>query len=385
MGLRADMSAQSVGVCVLTARGMAAIASVALYGAGAGGLVGRIFGGSVPVCGRSAYGAILDGGEVIDSVVAACEKPDCFVIHCHGNPLLVEQIVQLCQRYGAVAQRPEDYLFACTCAEAQTLIEAEARLAMTQAATLAGVELIGRQISAGLTGWVRRWLSAAPLDLEGLRRESGELLDRSIIAKRVIEGVRIALIGAPNSGKSTLLNWLAGAKEALVSETAGTTRDWVSTVCRIGPLRAELIDTAGLDTAMAAEDTLERAAQEVAVGVMQSCDLVLSVRDCTQRQAEAVAIFGDKPVLTVFTKSDLLAEAGAFRAEASGAWVLVSAVAGRGVENLSQGILSALKVDLASFEPGVCFTQRQLEGVRNLVRGQSEPSAIKELTKLLGV
>jgi len=364
---------------------MAAIGSVALYGPAARDIVGQIFSGSVPACGRSFYGTIRDGDEVIDSVVAACERPDCFVIHCHGNPLLVERIVRLCQRLGAVTQRSEDYLLARYCAESETLIEAEARLAMTQAATLDGVEWIGRQISGGLSQWVRRWLAVRPLDLDRLRLECAELLDRSAIAKRIIEGVRIALIWVPNSGKSTLLNWLAGTKEALVSETAGTTRDWVSTTCRIGPLRAELIDTAGVEAAMAAQHSLERAAQEVAMGVMQSCDLVLSVRDCTRKQAGTVAVPDPKPVLTVFTKSDLLAEAGAFTAGMSGAWVLVSAAADHGLDGLSRGILSVLKADSMPLEEAVCFSCRQREAVRHIVDENSEQSVIKELAKLLGV
>ena len=384
LDFKAGCNVRSAGVCVLTARGMAAIGSVALYGAKAQEILGRIFTGAVPGSGRSVYGTIKDGEQVIDGVVAACEMPDYFVIHCHGNPLLVEQIVQLCQRYGAVAQWPEDYLFAFYRAESKTLVEAEARLAMTQAATLAGVELIGRQISAGLSEWVRYRLSARAIDLDVLREDCRQLLERSAIAKRVIEGVRIGLIGAPNSGKSTLLNWLAGTQEALVSQTAGTTRDWVSTVCRIGPLRVELVDTAGLDATMAAKNPIDRAAQEASAEVMRRCDLIMLVRDSTLRQDGEVTICDEKPVLTVFTKSDLLADRGAFRADVSGPWVLVSAVAGCGIEDLSGGILSALEVEGVSSEQAVCFTQRQVEGVRKIAEAGSEQIAVNGLMEILG-
>jgi tRNA modification GTPase len=139
-----------------------------------------------------------------------CEGPEYYVIHCHGNPLLAERIVRLCEDAGAVLRRTEDFLLTQMQAECVSLLEAEARLEMTRAATFEGVELIARQISGGLTAWATQWINDNSIDLNHLKKECLEIIERYDIAVRIIHGIKIALVGPPNSGKSTLLNWLAG-------------------------------------------------------------------------------------------------------------------------------------------------------------------------------
>ena len=378
-----DKSAAPAAVCVLTARGMAAIASVALSGAGAGRIVEALLEKPAPPCGRSIYGTIKDNERVIDSVVAACESPACFVIHCHGNPLLVEQLVRLCRRHGAVPQQPDEYLFARYLAASQTLIEAEARLVMTQAVTRQGATLLHGQIAGGLSAWARRWIICNSFNINQLKCECADIIERSRIARRIIEGVRIALVGPPNSGKSTLLNWLAGTGAALVSETAGTTRDWVSAVCRIGPLRAEIIDTAGLDMALTKGSELDRAAQDAARRVMESSDLVLKVQDCTKPPALEASNDLQVPSIEVFTKSDMRAGPEPFLPAAATPWVLVSAKAQKGLEELCTAVISAMQAESIPPDQAVCFTQRQHEYVRRIAQSPSKQHAADHLAALL--
>lgn len=363
---------------------MAAIASVALAGPEAKAILGRIFSKGVPCCGHSVFGAIRDGGAVLDSVVMGCEGPEYYVIHCHGNPLLAERIVRLCEDAGAVLRRSEDFLLTQMQAECVSLLEAEARLEMTRAATFEGVELIARQISGGLTAWATQWINDNSIDLNHLKKECLEIIERYDIAVRIIHGIKIALVGPPNSGKSTLLNWLAGDNAALVSDTAGTTRDWVSTVCRIGPLRAEVIDTAGMDRVLAESSELDRAAQESALEVIQDCDMVLNIQDCTKRETGGGAVFGLKPVLTVYAKSDKLADAGGYSPDCRTGWVLVSAATNRGLETLCKTIVSVLGADSIRAEQPVCFNKRQVGCLGNIVRAQSHNIVYKELKSILG-
>jgi tRNA U34 5-carboxymethylaminomethyl modifying GTPase MnmE/TrmE len=82
-----------------------------------------------------------------------------------------------------------------------TMIEAEARLAMRKSATLAGVKILQTQIDGGLSQWADQTLAAIdPLDREEIKRQCREILDRGKTAQHIIEGVRIVIAGAPNSG-----------------------------------------------------------------------------------------------------------------------------------------------------------------------------------------
>lgn len=367
-------------VCVLTARGMAAIASIALAGAQAVGIVEAISEKHAPPCGRSTYGTIKDDGRVIDSVVIACERPACFVIHCHGNPLLVDQIVRLCRRHGAIPQPPHDLLFARYRAEAKNLLEAEARLAMTQAVTREGVALLQGQIAGGLSAWATRWINDKSFDSNKLKLECAEIIERSRIARRILEGVRIALVGPPNSGKSTLLNWLAGTGAALVSETAGTTRDWVSAVCRIGPLRAEIIDTAGLDAELAAENAIEKAAQAVAIETAATSDLILVVQDSTCPKTRPVSVPSNVPVLNIFTKIDLVPHRTILQ---PGSGIPVSAQHNHGLDRLCSAIRIALDAENLSVDQPICFNPRQMLLLEAMVGSNDTKDAVRCLHRLL--
>ncbi|MFZ9012287.1 MAG: hypothetical protein ACO20W_10395, partial [Anaerohalosphaeraceae bacterium] len=148
------MHSEKTYTSVLTARGMAAISSIALAGNDAGPIVDKVFragtgGLDTAPEGKISYGSIVDGQRVIDEVVVGCEGHNEFVIHCHGNPLLVEQIVTLLQSHGAELTDAERF---APC-QSKNAIEAEARLAMRKSATLAGVKILQAQIKGGLSQW----------------------------------------------------------------------------------------------------------------------------------------------------------------------------------------------------------------------------------------
>lgn len=371
-------AAAPLWVCVLTGRKMAAIASVALSGRGAKAALEGFLGDSAPELGAVRYGKIKDeDGHILDSVVIGCEGQDCYMVHCHGNPLIAERIVRLFERAGAVMGSSQVFLMNKFKAESKTLMEAELRLAMVQSATLAGVQWLVRQREGGISAWA----CVKSFELNELKEQSQNILRDSLAAEKVISGVRIALVGAPNSGKSTLLNRLAGERAALVSDTAGTTRDWVSTICRIGPLRAEIIDTAGLDSGLAVNNMIERAAQEAAVQTAAGCDLILNIRDCTCPMSEKLTLPQGVPVLEVFTKSDLLATPASFE---TGGGVLVSALAERGIEELSAAILRVLDVDALDYDRPIAFTDRQRELLTKLADCGTEAEAGNLLSELCG-
>jgi len=145
----------------------------------------------------------------------------------------------------------------------------------------------------------------------------------------MVYGCTAVLTGPPNSGKSTLLNYLAGRQKAIVTDIKGTTRDWVDAECRIGSLSVTMIDTAGVDEndggasptlRNAATDdhlsgfqnTIEQTAHERTTEILKSADLVLLVLDLSQSKLELdsglLDSISNKNVITVLNKADLPAE-----------------------------------------------------------------------------
>ena len=140
-------------VCVQTAKGTAAIASVVLAGPDAQTILEKIFRTGAPAAwsasdtikfskGAILHGLIIDGQQVVDEVLVGCENEGQFVIHCHGNPLLVEQVVKLCQTHGATLASAEQFVTEKYQSQSANMIEVEAKLAMRTRATLSGVKVV---------------------------------------------------------------------------------------------------------------------------------------------------------------------------------------------------------------------------------------------------
>lgn len=396
----------AASVCVLTARGMAAIASVALAGSDAQTVLAKIFrtgrtearSGSAGMgecvthrvasaprfcTGIVLHGSIVDGDRVIDEVVIGCEQDDYYVIHCHGNPLLVEQIVKLCQTHGAALVGIEPFMSQVHQSQSANAIEAEAKLALQTCATVTGAKIIAAQLTDGLLPTAQNWLDQFDaMSLPQLWAACHQVLRKTSRVKFLLNRCRIVLVGPPNSGKSTLLNQLAGRDEVIVSDTAGTTRDWVKITCRIGPLLADIYDTAGLDASLMQQD-VDITAQKMALELVRSADMNLFVYDVTQEMQAQSLIFllGGFKGIIVANKCDLLSLRQ--REAIYSKYVRLSAANGDGIDQLTQRLLAALKV--VDFNPRtpVCFTDRQLHTLRQLLHTKEKPHARKQIETLL--
>ena len=125
-----------------------------------------------------------------------------------------------------------------------------------------------------------------------------------------VDGVRIAVIGCPNVGKSSLVNRLACAERVLVSDRPGTTRDRVDVPLRIGDLPLVLSDTAGIGSS---QESLDLSSMRISVECLQDCDLILFVLDAGRKigdEEERIRrMLEQRNVLLVFNKIDLVQEA----------------------------------------------------------------------------
>jgi tRNA modification GTPase len=387
---------------VMTGKGTGAISTVQVFGDSAEALVKKIFtpAAASPAkfkTGEILLGKILDGDEIIDQVTLGCEGPKNFAIHCHGNPLIVADIMQLLQRYGVTLLTPEQLLTKILSSQkAVNTIVIEAGLTRLKAKTIEGTKIIANQIDAGLSATAAGWLeNINETSLKQISTQIGRILENSQIAKLIIDGCTAALIGPPNSGKSTLLNTLAGRQKAIVTDIKGTTRDWVGTVCRIESLYLSLIDTAGLDEELnAPEDVIEQAAQKKSIEIVEQADLILLVLDNSQTNDRLDKGFlnkiGGKRVLTVLNKCDLPAKFDSKKfirrgglPEALSNSVKISAKEGTGIENLLEKVRQICGVADFDLKTAVCFTKRQNNLLKKLKNAKSKQQATSIITELL--
>ncbi len=204
-------------------------------------------------------------------------------------------------------------------------------------------------------------------DVDRIACEMDALLSTSTWGERVRDGFEVVLIGAPNVGKSSLLNALARREAAIVTPEPGTTRDMIEVYLEIGGQAVTLIDTAGLRQT---ESLVER--EGIARGRRRgaAADLVLLLDDGLE---PAPAAPEGRVTLTVRTKSDL----GGRRRSSDPTSIDVSAVTGAGLDDLRKRIAEALELGLP--RPSVLLTrERQLVGIaaaRDALRAAADGGA----------
>ncbi len=381
---------------VMTGKGTGAISTVQVFGDSAEAVVKKIFKptGTKPAefkTGEILLGTIADGNETIDQVTIGCEQANSFAINCHGNPLIVADIMQLLQRCGATLLTAEQLLTKILSAQKSVnTIAVEAKLAQLKAKTIQGTKIIINQVDTGLSKKTAEWLqNINAISLNQISAEAERILENSRTAKLIIAGCTAALIGPPNSGKSTLLNCLAGRQKAIVTDIKGTTRDWVEAVCRIESLSLRLIDTAGLDEkAPAHKDTIEKAAQKKSFQILEQADLVMLVLDNSQTNDQLderlVEKIAEKLVLTCLNKSDLPAKFDTGKLpEILSNIVPISAKEDIGIENLLEKIRRICGVADFDLKTPVVFTSRQENLLKQLKNAKSKQQATSIITELL--
>ena len=318
-----------------TAAGRAAVAVVRLSGPRSGEIV-RTLAGRLPAPRRASLRALRYDGQIIDrALVLWLPGPDSYTgensaeFHVHGGLAVLEALGAALAAAGARAAEPGEFTRRAFEAGKLDLAQAEAVADLVDADTDAqrrqALQQLDGALGAAHAGWrdllveALAMLEAAidfpdeelPADVAARTRPPLVRLAHELKAatgdaargRRVREGFRIALIGAPNAGKSTWLNALAGREAAIVTEIPGATRDVIEVPAEWAGYKVLLADTAGLrDTA----DPIEAEGVRRARAWASSADLRLWITDAASPVPEdaAMALVRDGDV-RLLNKSDL--------------------------------------------------------------------------------
>ncbi|SFV67048.1 GTPase and tRNA-U34 5-formylation enzyme TrmE [hydrothermal vent metagenome] len=260
---------------------------------------------------------------------------DIVEFQCHGGMIVAQEILDTLLAHGAVLAEPGEFSKRAFLNGKIDLTKAEAIAKLIEAKSVDAAKMLAKQLKGDLKEFIDESREAMlravaysevmidyaeediPDDivanilkqLDELILKIEKIVDASNRRKGLIEGFRVAIIGKPNVGKSSLLNGLLSYERAIVSDIAGTTRDTIEEQVRIGSHIIRLIDTAGIRNA---RDSIEKIGVERSLESIEDADVVIALFDASRafdeedkRIVEILDAIDDKEIVVAINKSDL--------------------------------------------------------------------------------
>jgi len=364
-------------IAVATPPGKAGVGVVRISGQNLSGLISALFHKKLSPRQANLLTLCDEHGQAIDQIIAiyfvgpaSFTGEDVLELQCHGGPQLLELVMKRCLELGKdeglVISEPGEFTLRAYLNNKIDLTQAEAIADLIDAQSEAAVRSAARSLQGAFSDDINslieeitqlRILVESTLDFP---EEEIEFLENAQARQRLAavkeklqalragakqgkilrDGIQLVLAGAPNVGKSSLLNRLAGEEVAIVTPIAGTTRDRVKESITIEGVPMHIIDTAGLrDT----EDAVEAKGIERSWEAIRLADLVIFLTDAESRAQQdeiRAQILSELPpkcaVLELMNKSDLLRDTPTATSTNT---LLISAKTGAGIEQLKQKIL----------------------------------------------
>lgn len=285
-------------------------------------------------------------------------------LHLHAGPAVIEAVADALAFYGARPAQAGEFTKRAFLNGRIDLLQAEGIADLVEAETQAQRKQALEQTEGGLSRLYQGWAiqlrevlafqealidfsdEELPQEIEGNLKKTIRVLCDEMMdhlndhgrGERLRKGLVFAIIGPPNAGKSSLLNYLADRDAAIVTEQAGTTRDVIEVRVVLGDVPVTLVDTAGLRET---EDVIEQEGIKRAYKMAQNADYVMCLTEISDEFFEPELSYD----LRIFTKIDLDVSRETF-VESSDQTVRISVKTGEGVDRL-KGILAQKARDLA--------------------------------------
>jgi len=402
---------------IATAPGHGAIGIIRMSGSGVMELLGRIFqsgGSNASQIGtfeshRMHYGKIIADGEIIDEVMVcpmlaprSYTMEDTVEIYAHGGMVVLRGVLEATLSAGARLAEPGEFTKRAFLNGRVNLTQAEAVMDLISAGSDAARRAGLRQLGGGLSRRVEAardkilsWLAHIELSIDypehedeaktaaQILAEGGEVISgmealykTAAVGRILRDGIKTAIVGRPNAGKSTLLNAILSEDRAIVHEMPGTTRDVLTERVVVDGVPLVLMDTAGIrDT----KDPVEKIGVEKTLEAAEAAELVLYVVDngigFTEEDSDMIVRFAGKPLIVLFNKCDLVAGQN-FQLVSENHQLKISAQTGIGLDALYElineifltGINSTAEADIITRERHRVLLEQAIFHVKNAMQ-----------------
>lgn len=285
------------------------------------------------------YGHIIENNKIIDEVlVSFFKEPNSYTtenmceINCHGGIYTLKKILELCIKNGARLAEPGEFTKKAFLNGRIDLAQAESVIDLINAKTSKEAKSSINQLEGYLSKKIQE-IKNKIMDivvnlevnidypeydveeltknetserLENIKKELKELQESFYTGKIVKEGIKVALLGRPNAGKSSLLNAILKEERAIVTDIEGTTRDTIEESINISGIPIHIIDTAGIRNAT---NEVERIGIDKTKKIVEQADLVIAIFDSTkkleQEDMDIMELIRNKKSIIVLNKIDV--------------------------------------------------------------------------------